>query len=138
MKGTIEKIWQNKTKDKKDYWVLSIDGERYSVWEPDYMKDVKEGLSVEYEWTQSGEFKKITVMGVTGAKPKSSVKLGYKDQQIVRMACLKSASTLVSNTELTSGERAEVALDLARKFERYIVERDEDDLDHEREPGEEG
>jgi len=123
MKGVIDKIWGNKTGAGKDYWVLTLGGERYSVWDSKYMRGIREGTTVEYDWAESGDFKKITGINILeGGDIEPSVRPGYKDQQIVRMACLKSASSLLSSLDAEPDQKGEVTLGLARKFEKYVME----------------
>ncbi len=62
MKGIVDKVWENKTDDGKVYLVVRIRQNKYSVWDKKHMEDLNEGAAVEYEYTQSGKFKKITDM----------------------------------------------------------------------------
>lgn len=55
MKGIFDKIWENKTKGNKPYWVLSIEGENYSVWDKKNLEGIQEGSTVEYDWKASGD-----------------------------------------------------------------------------------
>lgn len=59
MKGEIEKIWKNETSDGRKYNVLQIGGERYSLWEGDYLDKLQEGQTLEFDFRESGEFKNI-------------------------------------------------------------------------------
>lgn len=140
MKGVIEKIWQNKTKDKKDYWVLTIGGENYSVWDKELMEGIVQGNEVDYGWLQSGEYKKITDLKRIDVELKNSTpRRNYKDRQIVRMSCLKSAADLVGPLYVPLEEKTELTLGLARKFEKYVTEEDIPfGEDHEKKPGQDG
>ena len=129
MKGIIDKIWENKTKAGKKYWVLSIGGDNYSVWDKKYLEEIQEGSTVEYEWTPSGDYRKVT--GIKKIETEADINLEInvegkpnpRNQQIVRMSCIKSASLLVSNFDVHPIERGEITLGLARKFENYVTER---------------
>ena len=57
MQRTIEKIWENQTRDKKKYHVLEIGGEKYSVWDNKLIEGLGEGSRIEYDWKRSGDFK---------------------------------------------------------------------------------
>ena len=46
MEGKVEKIWENEKNGKK-YWVMAIDGERYSVWDVKYINCISEGSVVD-------------------------------------------------------------------------------------------
>jgi hypothetical protein len=127
MKGVIDKIFENKTKKQKPYWVLSIGGENYSVWDRKFMEGLQEGATVEYEWMASGDFKKVTEIRRIDMEPglDQGQKAYNRNQQIVRMSCIKSATVLVSNSDADPKEKGKITLGLARKFEEYITERDE-------------
>ena len=97
MRGTIEKIWENETKGKKKYHILAIGGENYSVWDPKLVEPLSEGSETEYEWTQSGDYKKITDLKKIQTGPES--KPSSRDRRsvdIIRMSCLKSASDILN------------------------------------------
>jgi len=57
MQRTIEKIWENQTRDKKKYHVLEIGREKYSVWDNKLIEGLGEGSRIEYDWKRSGDFK---------------------------------------------------------------------------------
>jgi hypothetical protein len=130
MKGIVDKIWKNKTDEGKPYFVLKIGGEKYSLWDNKYMEGLEEGAAVEYESAQSGKFKKITDMrkidlepGMNPPERKSRDKNG---QEIVRMSCIRSAAALVADFGAPSEEKADIALGLARRFEKYVIDPEEE------------
>jgi hypothetical protein len=130
MKGIVDKIWKNKTDDGKPYFVLKIGGEKYSVWDNKYMEGLEEGAAVEYESAQSGKFKKITEMkkidlepGIDPPERKSRDRNG---QEIVRMSCIRSAAALVADFGASPEEKAEITLGLARRFEKYVIDPEEE------------
>ncbi len=57
MKGIIEQIWENESKNGQQYVTVQIDGERYSVWDDKHFDQLQEGAEIEYEFRQSGNFK---------------------------------------------------------------------------------
>jgi hypothetical protein len=60
MKGEIEKIWKSQTSDGRRYNVLQINGERYSLWEEDYLDKLQEGQTLEFDFRESGDFRNIS------------------------------------------------------------------------------
>jgi len=124
MKGIIDKIWENKTKEGKRYWVLNIGGENYSVWDKRHMEGLQEGIAVDYDWSQSGDFRKVTGIRKLDAPPylDPEDRIDGRSQQIVRMSCIKSAAALVSSAEADPDEKGEITIGIARKFEKYVVE----------------
>ena len=117
MKGKIDKIWENESKDGKKYWVLSINGKRYSVWDEDYLNGVDEGAMVEYNWKKSGKYQNITELRKIRSEDPYLIQ---KDEQIVRMSCLKSASELLSGMDMEPEKKADMAIGIARKFQKYV------------------
>lgn len=135
MKGEIEKIWNNQTSDGRRYNVLQIGGERYSLWEEDYLDKLQEGRALEFDFRESGEFKNIskiyepeTANGQPGNEPKEELPPGYngpqandqKTRQIIRMSSLRSASQILGGSRIPASKRAEKTIEIAKKFEKYI------------------
>jgi len=125
MKGVIDKIWENKTDEGKPYLVVRIGENKYSVWDKKYMEGLNEGAAVEYEFTQSGKFKKITDMKKIdlepGIDPPERKPRDRNGQEIVRMSCISSAATLAADFGSAPEERAKITLGLARRFEKYVI-----------------
>lgn len=118
MKGRINKIFENRSREGQTYWAILIGDERYTVWDPLVRQGLREGAVVEYESKEIGDYKRIVAAtllqnDVTG--------MTSNDTRMVRMGCLKYATTILSETELDSGQRAERVLDIARSFERYVT-----------------
>jgi hypothetical protein len=130
MKGVVDKVWENKTDDGKPYFVLKIGGEKYSVWDKKYMDGIEEGSMVEYESAQSGKFKKITGMKKIdlepGIDPPERKPRNRNGQEIVRMSCIRSAAALVADFGAPPEEKANIALGLARRFEKYVIDPEEE------------
>ena len=134
MKGEIEKIWKNQTSDGRRYNVLLIGGERYSLWEEDYLDKLQEGQTLEFDFRNSGDFKNISRIYEPGAsaqpesEPKEELPPEYKapwpndqkNRQIIKMSCLRSASQILGGSRIPAGERAEKTIEIAKKFEKYI------------------
>ena len=138
MKGEIEKIWKNQTADGRRYDVLQIGGERYSLWEEDYLDKFQEGQTLEFDFRNSGDFKNISKIyepsagEQPGKEPKEELPAEYNNDQrsrkITRMSCLRSASKVLSGSRIPTGERAEKTIEIAKKFEKYIDKEDLADL----------
>ena len=121
MKGTIEKIWENKTKNGQKYQVVSIDGRKYSLWDAKASEGLAEGAAVEYKWRQSGNYRHITDIEPVPYEPNESNGLGLRDQRILKMSCLKSASAILASLDVPAEEKIDMTLSTARKFEKYIT-----------------
>jgi hypothetical protein len=141
VKGEIEKIWKNETADGRRYEVLQIGGQRYSLWEEDYLDKLQEGQPLEFDFRESGEFKNITkIYDQTGEEKqpgKEGIPPEYSDQRTrktIRMSCLKSASRVLTGTKIPYKDRAEKAIEIAKKFEKYIDDEDLSDLDDDQKP----
>jgi hypothetical protein len=145
MKGEIEKIWKNQTADGRRYNVIQIGGERYSLWEGDYLDTLSEGQALEFDFRESGEYRNISkiyepksateeapitegpeAIGkppeyvATGSGGGGNGGNGGRSRQIVRMSCLRSASQILGGSRIPAGERAEKTIEIAKKFEKYI------------------
>jgi len=133
MKGEIEKIWRNNTADGRKYSVLQIGGERYSLWEEEYLDKLKEGQVLEFEVRESGDYKNICkIYDPSGAQKPGGSDFplpeaqrdgngqNQKSRQIVRMSCLRSASQILGGSRIPAGSRADRTIEIAKKFEKYV------------------
>ena len=130
MLGKIEKVWENEAQNGQPYIVVSIEGQRYSLFDKDFLGKLQEGDVVEYDWKKAGKFRNITNLEQVDFQPQPSA-IPDKDRQILRMSCVKSASTIFSDLQAEPQQKVELTISAARQFERYIIE---DDLV----PGQEG
>ena len=116
MLGKIARIWQNEAQNQQPYLVLDIDGQRYSLWDQNWIGKLGEGDLIEYDWKKAGKFRNITaierVTSVAGPED--------KDRQILRMSCLKSASTIFSNVDAEPKRKVQLTIAGARCFEKYV------------------
>lgn len=124
MKGEIEKIWENESRNGKRYLGISVDGERYTLWEDEYFDKLKEGDIIDFEWKKSGKYKNITKINMNND---DNDFMERKQESIIRMSCLKSASELIAGSDLEPVKRADMALDFAGKFEKYVKDGLEED-----------
>lgn len=131
MKGEVEKVWKNKTEDGRKYEVFQIGGDRYSLWDENYLDRIQEGQSLEFDFRESGDFKNI--IRIYENPENESKILQYDDQKvrrIIRMSSLRSASRILTGSKIPYENRADKTIEIARKFEKYI---DDEGFD---EPGE--
>ncbi len=42
MRGTIDQIWENESRNGQKYLAVQIDGERYSAWDTEYFELIQE------------------------------------------------------------------------------------------------
>jgi len=122
MKGEVEKVWRNEAQDGRRYEVLQISGQRYSLWEEDYLDRIQEGQSLEFDFRESGDFKNITRIYEKPESGSEEKRNGYdgRNRKIVRMSCLRSASQILGGSRIPAGERAEKTIEIAKKFEKYV------------------
>ncbi|RKY67595.1 MAG: hypothetical protein DRQ24_12660 [Candidatus Latescibacterota bacterium] len=121
MRGKIERIWENQTKDGEKYWVLSIDGKNYSVWDPAVLEGLSEGMEVEYEFRRSGKYNRITDLKKLDTSQQGPDVENPRDLKIIRMSCLRSAVEVLSGYGSELEERIEKTLEVSRRFERYVL-----------------
>jgi len=125
MKGEVEKVWKNETEDGRKYEVFLINGERYSLWEEDYLDHIQPGQPLEFDFKESGEYKNIT--RIYGNDDIETKEPGYEDRKakrIVRMSCLRSASKVLSGSRIPCDNRAGKTIEIAKEFEKYVNEED--------------
>ena len=125
----VERIWENELKDGRKYWTLQMDGQRYSIWDPEMATGLSPGLSVEYEAKKSGRYntiKSLRILEESSDPPETPeqplVRTDPRNRRITRMGCLKYATTLLTRSELDSPDRVDRALEIAKKFEKYVTD----------------
>lgn len=123
MKGTIEEVWQNESRNGQKYLTVQVNGERYSVWDAKYFDQLEQGVRIEGEVKQSGKFKHLAELRVLGDLEEApSYRFnGSKDAQIARMSCLKSASEIVAPIYLDVKAKRDLVVETAKHFERYVL-----------------
>ena len=126
MRGMIEQVWENESKKGQKYVTVQVGGERYSVWDDKYFDALQEGVTIDYDFRQSGNFKNMTdiepVDGNGNGMPQYTP--NGKDRQIARMSCLKSASEILAPVHMDTDAKRDLVIDTARYFERYAAEDD--------------
>lgn len=127
MKGIIEQVSENESKNGQQYLTVQIDGERYSAWDDKYFDQLQEGAEIEYEFRQSGNFKNITEVSNPAQSEQNDGPPMYhndRDRQITRLSCLKSAAQILAPAQVDPDAKRDLVIDTARVFERYVGEND--------------
>lgn len=138
-KSQIEKFWINPLSDGRKYATILMDQQKYTSWDPKFIAGLEQGqytvgTTLEYEWLQSGKYKNIKkIMGLkkpggngqqdgNGQMPPNDTNpLMKKDREIVRMSSIKAGLYLTKDRlDMDLDERAAAAIELAKKFEKYI------------------
>ena len=126
MKGEVEKIWNNETSDGRKYQVFQINGERYSLWDDNYIDCIQEGQSLEFDFKESGEFKNVTKIYGQEDQAREPTQTNDRLNKIVKMSSLRSASRILTGSEILYDSRADKTIEVAKKFEKYI---DDEEVD---------
>ena len=125
MRGTIEQVWENESRNGQKYLTVQLNGERYSIWDNKYFDAIGEGAIIDYDVKQSGNFKHLTdIEPVNNNGELPPYQPNHKDTQITRMSCLKSASEIMAPVQLDPNTKREMVIETARYFERYVFEGD--------------
>ena len=84
MTGVIERVWGNEARNGQKYLTVQIDDERYSLWDTKCFDHIQEGLEIQYEFRQRGNFKHLreTVLAKEQERPAYRPNDGgYSDRQ---------------------------------------------------------
>ncbi len=121
--GTVDKIWHNHRADGSEYWVLSINGKRYSTWDKNMVEGVQEGNWVEFAFTDSGRYHNLTVLKRLSGSASGTEKIAPSPEalRMVKMSCLRTAAEMLKDTTLVPEQKVLLAMEMARKLESYIL-----------------
>jgi len=114
-------VAKKKAKNGTPYASVRIDGENYTCWDDALISKLDTGQDVDYQWEQSGKFKKIIDIEPVF----DDLELTPKDLRILRMSALRSASYLEIGLDVPLEEKLRTTLETSRAFERYILGRAE-------------
>ncbi len=123
MRGKIDRIWHNRRADDSEFWVLSIEGQRYSTWDKSLIANLSEGDLVEFAYSPSGRYRKLTgikrlpIPAFTTAR---EIAVDPRALQIVRMSCLRTAAEMLKDAELLPVKRSALVKAFAREFEEHV------------------
>lgn len=130
MKGVIERIQPRKLEDGREYLTLEISGSKYSLWDTKYFGTVGEGMPVNFKFKKSGEYMNISeIEQDKDYKPRNNGNgnnnpFGYpnhRDLQILKTSCLKCATYLMHDVPLEVDKKVDLALDVAKRLEKYLT-----------------
>jgi len=124
MQGTVNKVWHNHRADGSEFWVLSVDGQRYSTWDRSLIKDVREGDPVEFAFTHSGRYRSLTALKRLPGPPSiTSDRLGPSPAslRIVRMNCLRTAAEMLKDTTLLPEQKVSLSIAMAKTLEKHVM-----------------
>ena len=124
MRGIIENVWENESKNGQQYVTVQIGGERYSVWDKKYFDQLQEGIEIDYEVRESGNFKNLNDIRPVERPNQTGNYTNHKNKQITRLSCLKSASEIMAPLHMELDTKRDMVIDTARYFERYVLEED--------------
>ena len=126
MRGTIEQVWKNESRNGRKYLTVQIGGDKYSVWDAKYFDQLQPGATIEGEVRESGNYKHLSEIEPVRARSDGGYRPSDKDRQITRLSCLKSASEIAAPVAMDIEGKQELVVELARRFERYVYEEDFD------------
>jgi len=126
LKGRIDEIKEMEKKNGNKYHLATINGEKYSIWDPKQVEGLKQGSVVEYQFRyEKGRYKSITELELIDD---SNCELGNygleeltgKDIQIGRMTSLKYAMEITKDLGFGLEDKIDITVDLAKRLEKYI------------------
>jgi hypothetical protein len=128
MKGVIERIYLNSLGDGREYLTIQINGTKYSVWDKKYFRQFDEGMPVDFKFTKSGKYLNISEIEPdpnykpeTGGNKNPLNYPNHRDLQILKTSSLKCATYLVKDIPVGMEKKVELALDVAKRLEKYIT-----------------
>jgi len=124
VQGIVDRIWHNQRADGSEFWVLSIDGQRYSTWDKNLVASVQEGDSVEFAFTESGRYRNLTALKRTGASAFTTadkLRISPESLRIVRMNCLRNAAEMLKDTTLLPEQKVALAINMAQELENHVL-----------------
>ncbi len=120
----MDKIWHNQRTDGSEYWALSINGERYTIWEKDLIADIKEGDLVEFAFTFSGRYRNLTGIRRLASSAFTTADKLVSDPtslRITRMNCLRTAAEMLKDTTLLPEQKVSLAITMAQQLENHVL-----------------
>ena len=96
---------------------MGVDSRGFTWRDTALISKLDTGQDVDYQWEQSGKFKKI----IDIEPVLDDLDLTPKDLRILRMSALRSASYLEIGLDVPLEEKLRTTLETSRAFERYIL-----------------
>jgi hypothetical protein len=126
VRGTIGKIWHNHRTDGSEFWVLSIDGERYSTWDGNLIANIQEGDLVEFTFNKSGRYQNLLAINRLSRSPFLTADMlttSPESLRMVRMNCLRTSAELLKDTTMLPEQKTSMTIAMAKKLEEHILAR---------------
>ena len=120
MLGRVENIEESRSKEGSPYWIITISGRRYTVWDGDLIKGLQPGENIEFFFVNSGGFRKVVALHKASSQSNLNPWL-EKGKQIARMSCLRTAAQIVEAKRLDPTKKATVILKIAGLLETYVL-----------------
>ena len=125
MRGIMERLWEKTSQKGDKYWTVIISGEPYSVWTEALLQNLRPGDTVEFSFTQSGQYRKITelrkVLNYNQNLSPWLVQQTEKGKRIARMSCLRTAAQVLDSKRLEPRKKADLIIQIARLLENYVL-----------------
>jgi len=125
VQGTVDKLWRNERPDGSKYWVISIDGKRYSTWNEQLIRNLTPGDDVEFSFTTSGRHHNLIGLKIAGqtrrTKP-DTLASSRTSRPIVRMSCLRTAAELLRDSSLLPEQRLAACITFCQRLERHVLQ----------------
>jgi hypothetical protein len=130
MKGIIDSIQPRQLGDGREYLSFQISGNKYSVWDKKYFGMFNEGMPVNFKFKKSGNYLNISeIEHDPDYKPGNNGNgnnnpFGYpnhRDMQILKTSCLKCATYLINDVPLEVEKKVDLALEVAKRLEKYLT-----------------
>jgi len=116
--GRVDRIWHNRRTHGSEYWVIKIDGKTYSTFDPEHVSYIQEGDTVEFSFSRNGRY--CNLIAVKPLNPPLSPISGKVFRE-ARMHCIIAASLLLMYSPQQPGQKAALAVEIARKLEKYAL-----------------
>jgi hypothetical protein len=123
MLGKVDNVWRNEREDGSQYWVVSIDGKRYSTWDAKLAGDVQPGDPVEFAFVNSGRFRNLTALKrapPSGVPTPEEPQVAPERMRVMRMNCLRTAAELLRDTTALPEQKTSMAIALAERLQTYV------------------
>jgi hypothetical protein len=124
VQGTVDKIWHNQRADGSEYWVLLIDGQRYSTWDKSLVANVQEGDLVEFAFTHSGRYRNLTALKRLPSSPFVTADRLLPcagTLRSIRTSCLRTAAEMLKDTTLLPEQKVSLSIAMAKRLENHVL-----------------
>lgn len=124
VQGTVNKIWHNRRPDGSEYWVVSVDGQRYTTSRRDLVEGIQEGDRIELSLYNSGRYRRIAALARlphTAFVTADRLLPNPESLRIIRMNCLRTAAEMLKDTTLLPEQKLAMAITVAERLEQHVL-----------------